>query len=141
MKLPRLLALVLGSFTLLAAACGGGGDSKATVQGFFDAFNDRDADKIYDSFSSSCLQGITKDQFNQGWALGASFIGDSKAKIESIDVKEDGDNASATVKGKFEGGPLDGADAQEDTLDLKKEDGKWKIADCSFIQGLTGPGG
>ncbi len=133
----RKVALgVLGVLAAVAIACGGGSDSdaKGSVEGFFQAFNDHDANKMYDLFAKDCVKDVSKDEFKTAFEFGFTFIGDSKVKIDDIKIKEDGDSATATVTGKFEGGPLEGTPASEDDIALKKEDGKWKVADCSFAQ-------
>jgi ketosteroid isomerase-like protein len=68
--------------------------------------------------------------------VGLNVLGDAKVDIESIDVTESGDTATADVKAKLEGGPegIDGLDQSRSDVPLKKEDGNWKISDCSFAR-------
>ena len=142
MKFAGLIALILAAFSVGAVACGGGGsgDAETAVRDFFSSINDKDGGKAYDNLSKDCLGDFTKEQFSQAFGVGLAVLGDAKVVIDNVEVTENGDNATAKVTGKIEGGPLDGTSQDDADLPLKKEDGKWKIADCSFAQGLGGGG-
>ncbi len=141
-KRPLLIVAIL--LAALAVACGGGGgggdDPKGTVEALFNAFNDKNADNLYDLMSKDCQGQTTKEEFKTGMTFAFTLLGDGKFKIESIDVKESGDSATASVKGKLEGGPFSDLDTggEPEEVKLKKEDGKWKISSCDTVGGFGG---
>lgn len=114
-------------------------EAEASVLSFFDSINEKDGGKAYDNLSESCLGGLPRNEFVEAFNVGLAVLGDAKIVIDNVEVSENGDSATAKVTGKIEGGALDGTSQDDADLPLKKEDGKWKIADCSFA-GLGGSG-
>jgi hypothetical protein len=129
--------LILAVFAV-AIGCGAGGGAKGAAEKVLKAVQAGDSDTIMDHID---LKGIYEMQKKQMEAFGQevpeydewekSFREDGKKdakpnkefKYEIIDVKEEGDTATIKVKTKEN----KDAEWEEDTVTMKKIDGKWKL--------------
>jgi hypothetical protein len=114
--------------------------AKAAVTAFYSSIGDKDGAEAYNAISKSCLPGLTQDQFTQAFNLGLAVLGDTKLVVDSVDVKVDGNTATADVKAKFQGGAFDGTPQDATGVSLGKEGTAWVINDCTFVQQLVGGG-
>jgi hypothetical protein len=113
------VSLVCASFTV--AACGpfGGDSPEDALEDFKDAAADRDEEKMCELFTDRAKREL-EENFEPCEKFFAEFSNenlDTLAEFEVKDVEEDGDEATATVE----------SDGEEDELQMKKEDGDWKI--------------
>ncbi len=140
-------ASCLGLLLLLAgfvSACGGDGDGvveegentpRGVVEAYWKAWDERNVSRIYDLFSAACTENLTKERVTAAIRGGLHDIGDSRVKIESIEIDEGDATATAKVNAVYEGGLLDGQVAAEPStpLRLRKDGEAWKIAECALL--------
>ena len=128
--IARLSMLVLAAIALIALGCGDSSPDE-TVQEYFDAIVEQDGKRACDQLTEQLQIDIEQspaarnsgrscaDVMELAAGLNPGLIGDGVGDLE-IDVEEDGDRAVATVENPFV--------RREETIDLVKENGDWKIA-------------
>ena len=112
------------------AACGGESDEdkiRSLVTGVFDAAKDKDGKKFCDSFTEEAqrqLSGQTGDGCAKALETNPEFLDliAEQGEPEITEVKVDGDKG--TVKAKSE-------QTGEDTTQVVKEDGDWKLSSAA----------
>jgi len=101
--------------------CKEGGDPKTVVMNFYDALGKKDFDEAK-KYATNETKG-TLDMLKSFAAMGSKDTKDEKydkSKMIFGDPKIDGDKATVEVKNK---------DTNEtETINLKKENGEWKVA-------------
>jgi len=113
----KKLFIGLTIVALLGFACGGSaGNPEATVNKFFDAMKEGDADA-----AAECVLGGMTDEEKEIFATMAPFM--AEMEIETNGFEIDGDAAIVYIELKFMG------ETQEDEVDLVLEDGQWKLVE------------
>ena len=119
-RLWRILVACLAALSLVAfAGCGGGGPEDA-IKDFAEAVKDGDGEKACDLTTGEFKETLGGDQCKDNLEGLSDDQKDELGDVEVSDVEEDGDEATAKVKG--------GDDDDESEVTLKKEDGDWKIS-------------
>ena len=121
--LAAIAALCL-AFALPACGPFGGGSAEDALNDLKDAAEDGDEEKICELFTEDA-----KDQIEENVDESCEdFYGDADdeqleilSDFEIKEVNEDGDEAEATLE----------ADGSEEDVELKKEDGDWKIDEAA----------
>ena len=132
MRQVPLLALGL---VLLFAACNGGGDEKAiqdTVQDFFQALGE-DSDEAYLLLAEECRNKISLDEFKGSTRGLTTFFSGSEVRIENVEITERLDDeitADLDINIVTEGEPAPFAGGGLGQARFRKEDGRWRFADC-----------
>lgn len=117
----RVLVAVLAA-AALAAGCGSGGPEDA-VEDFIEAAKDGDGEKLCDLLVDDIREQV-ESEASEGCpealeqALGDEASRQEAADTEVKDSEEDGDEATVTVEGP----------QGEDEVQLRKEDGDWRIS-------------
>ena len=128
--LARPAALALAVLVLLVVGCGGS-DPDEVVRDYFDAVVERDGDRACDQLAGDLREDIERAPAARATGRTCADVmelaaglnpGLTNEDVEDLDVEveEDGDEAVATLQN-----PLV---RNEETIDLVKEDGDWKIA-------------
>jgi Domain of unknown function (DUF4878) len=127
----RLPTVVLAALVLLAAGCGGGSGPDETVRAYLDAIVDQNGERACRQLTAELRRDIESSAAARAsgrscadvMALAAGLNpGLSSKEVEDleIDVKEDGDRATATFEN-----PLS---RREETIDLLRSNDDWKIS-------------
>ena len=131
-RILMVFTLVL-ALMVVSVGCGSGSSDESkiedTVNGFMDALNDGDYDKIFDYVAgASEMSEAEKEAAEQGFQFYKTMVGNSEITVKSVDdVEVDGNNATAKVVFSF-----GGQDSAPTDLSFVKEDGSWKLAASSF---------
>lgn len=125
-KLLVAMLVIATALSYTITGCGGGDSPADVVEQVFQAYNDRDFNKVYD-LSSSNLQGQTESREKTIEMMNASWPPNSKiVNLEITGENIDGDRAEVTWSGALTSPDI--PDQQTGaTVKLVKEDGNWKI--------------
>ena len=126
-KLVLAIALLM-VIPVVLVGCGKSEEAsvKSSINGFVDAYNDKDYDKCTDY-----LLGIT-DATKETVKLGLGMAREASGEIEVTGVEDitvDGDSATAKVTVKVLG------QTQTNTVSFTKADGKWKFDMTGLLGG------
>ena len=122
MKSRMVTIILLILITIVFVGCSPSPDG--AVKGFFKALDKGKIDDAMEYLSTSALNTLGRDKWKSALAGAVDDI-QSKGGISSIEIvdkKVHGDIATVTVKVTFGDGR-----SETDTIDLIKENGKWKI--------------
>lgn len=128
--LARLARLALAALVLLAAGCGGS-DPDEVVRDYLEAVVERDGARACDQLAEGLREEIERAPAAREAGRSCADVMELAAGLNpglttediddvDVDVEQDGDEATARLEN-----PLVGS---EQTLDLVREDGDWKIA-------------
>ncbi len=126
-KLVLVIALLL-VIPVVLVGCGKSEAAgvKSSINGFVDAYNDKDYDKCTDYLLG--ITDATKDTMKAGLGMAREVSGE--IEVTSIeDVSVDGDSATAKVTMKVMG------QSQPNTVSFTKADGKWKFDMTGLLGG------
>ena len=122
---------------LLTAACGGGGDKGAIedlMEGFFQSFQDGDAEQLASLFSADCadMKEAATAAIEELRTVGESVQFD----VTGVDIQNLEETSAEVLPLGFviidgEKGSLAGE--EEEYAQVVKEEGEWKIADCTLF--------
>lgn len=127
--------LLAVGLALLLAACNGGGDEKAirdTVQDFFQTLGE-DSNEAYLLLAEECRNEMSLDEFRDSAGGLTTFFSGNEVRVENVEITErlDGEiiaNLDINIVTEGEDAPF--ADAGLGQARFRKEEGRWRFADC-----------